>query len=59
MQVVIAGTAKEVATLGASHCLKLLSDKADAVLGLATGSTPVALYMKASSCLLSTAARSI
>jgi len=44
MQVVIASSAKEVASLGASHCLSLLSHKADAVLGLATGSTPVALY---------------
>ncbi|OUS29163.1 glucosamine-6-phosphate deaminase ['Osedax' symbiont bacterium Rs2_46_30_T18] len=44
MQVVIVNSAQEVATLGASHCLKLITAKPETVLGLATGSTPVALY---------------
>ncbi|EPJ48829.1 MAG: NagB protein [Osedax symbiont Rs2] len=44
MQVVIVNCAQEVASLGARHCLNLITAKPEAVLGLATGSTPVALY---------------
>ena len=44
MQVVIVNSAQEVASLGARHCLNLITANPRAVLGLATGSTPVALY---------------
>ncbi|NQZ32998.1 MAG: glucosamine-6-phosphate deaminase [Oceanospirillaceae bacterium] len=44
MQVIIASCAAEVATLGARYCLDLINSKQSPVLGLATGSTPVALY---------------
>lgn len=44
MQVVIANSAAEVAILGAKYCVEALTKKPNCVLGLATGSTPVALY---------------
>jgi len=44
MQVVIANSAEEVAILGARYCVETLTEKSDCVFGLATGSTPVALY---------------
>lgn len=44
MQVIIADSAAEVAELGAAHVSQTLERKPNAVLGLATGSTPIALY---------------
>ncbi|MFC6673227.1 glucosamine-6-phosphate deaminase [Marinobacterium aestuariivivens] len=44
MQVIIAESAQEVATLGADQVAELVQSRVDAVLGLATGSTPIALY---------------
>ncbi|MEH6579316.1 MAG: glucosamine-6-phosphate deaminase [Amphritea sp.] len=44
MQVIIARSAQEVAQLGADYYARLLEKKHHAVLGLATGGTPVALY---------------
>lgn len=44
MQVVITQSAEQVAKLGAKHCYDLINVNPAAVLGLATGSTPVALY---------------
>jgi len=44
MQVIIASEADAVASLGAGYVVRLLRQKPDAVLGLATGSTPIALY---------------
>ncbi|OMH33887.1 glucosamine-6-phosphate deaminase [Motiliproteus sp. MSK22-1] len=46
MQVVIAESAQEVAQLGADHICRLIKNKPAAVLGLATGSTPIALYQE-------------
>lgn len=46
MQIVIQPDADAVANYGADQFSRLLSKKPDAVLGLATGSTPVALYQK-------------
>ncbi|MCH8537530.1 MAG: 6-phosphogluconolactonase, partial [Alkalimonas sp.] len=46
MQIVIQPNADAVANYGADQFSRLLSKKPDAVLGLATGSTPVALYQK-------------
>ena len=44
MEVVIAGTAEAVGTLAASVIARLVAERPDAVLGLATGSSPVAIY---------------
>ncbi|WP_440877259.1 glucosamine-6-phosphate deaminase [Thalassotalea sp. PLHSN55] len=44
MKVVILDNAADVAKYGADIFIKQISAKADSVLGLATGSTPVALY---------------
>lgn len=44
MQVIIADTAQDVAKLGADEVCRLLGVKPRSVLGLATGSTPIALY---------------
>ncbi|MEQ1875872.1 MAG: glucosamine-6-phosphate deaminase [Bdellovibrionia bacterium] len=44
MEVVILKNSHEVAKRGADLCCELLKKKPNAVLGLATGSTPVALY---------------
>jgi glucosamine-6-phosphate deaminase len=44
MEVIILKNADEVAKLGADLCVKLLREKPDSVLGLATGSTPLSLY---------------
>lgn len=44
MQVIIADSAQEVARLGADQLSSLLRIKPEAVLGLATGNTPIALY---------------
>ena len=46
MQVIITESAAEVATLGADHICRLLTSNPAAVLGLATGSTPIALYQQ-------------
>lgn len=46
MKVVILNDAAEVAEYGARIFIKQLQKKADSVLGLATGSTPVALYQE-------------
>ncbi len=46
MQVIIASSVAEVAVRGAAHCQRLIAQKPHAVLGLATGSTPVALYQQ-------------
>ena len=46
MQVVIAESAQEVAQLGTDHISKLIAKKQNAVLGLATGSTPIAIYQQ-------------
>jgi len=46
MQVIVVDTAQDVAMLGADHICRLLSKKDNAVLGLATGSTPIALYQE-------------
>ena len=46
MQVVIAKSAQEVAQLGADHICRLIANKPKAVLGLATGSTPISLYQE-------------
>src|SRR5437870_1007682 len=44
MEVVILNTPSDVAKYGANLCSELLKRKPRAVLGLATGSTPVAMY---------------
>ncbi|MCP8690174.1 glucosamine-6-phosphate deaminase [Marinobacterium sedimentorum] len=44
MQVIIADSAQEVARLGADQLTGLLRTRPNAVLGLATGNTPIALY---------------
>ena len=44
MEIIIQPTAAEAAAIGARIIARLLREKPDAVLGLATGSTPVALY---------------
>ena len=44
MQIVILKNSAEVAEYGANIFIKQLQSKADSVLGLATGSTPVSLY---------------
>lgn len=44
MEVLLLKTPQDVASRGADICCELLKKKPDAVLGLATGSTPVALY---------------
>lgn len=44
MRIIIVDSAGSVAQLGAGFFLKQLDKKADSVFGLATGSTPVALY---------------
>ncbi len=44
MEVIIQPSAKDCAAMGARLIGKLLDSKADAVLGLATGSTPLPLY---------------
>ncbi|WP_394205241.1 glucosamine-6-phosphate deaminase [Shewanella waksmanii] len=46
MQIVILKNSAEVAEYGANIFIKQLQEKANSVLGLATGSTPVALYQK-------------
>ncbi len=46
MQIVILPNANDVAAYGASVFIRQLSKKTNSVLGLATGSTPVALYQK-------------
>lgn len=46
MEVIIQPTANEAADIAARIISKLLKEKPDAVLGLATGSTPVSLYQK-------------
>ncbi|MGH1370558.1 MAG: glucosamine-6-phosphate deaminase [Cellvibrionaceae bacterium] len=46
MQIVILPTANDVAAYGASLFIRQLTQKPNSVLGLATGSTPVALYQK-------------
>lgn len=46
MQIVILNDANEVAAYGADIFTKQLQKKAESVLGLATGSTPVALYQE-------------
>lgn len=44
MQIVILDTPEQVASYGADRFAKQLNNKPDSVLGLATGSTPIALY---------------
>lgn len=44
MQIIILENAEQVAQYGADQFVALLAQKPDAVLGLATGSTPIALY---------------
>lgn len=44
MEVIICPTAAEAASTGASILARLLREKPDATLGLATGNTPLALY---------------
>jgi glucosamine-6-phosphate deaminase len=44
MQVIIADSAQEVARLGADQVCTQIRARPDAVLGLATGNTPIALY---------------
>lgn len=44
MQVVIVESAQQVALYGADYCVNAIKEKPNAILGLATGSTPVALY---------------
>ena len=44
MQVIIADSPEEVACLGADEICRLLARKRAAILGLATGSTPIAMY---------------
>ena len=44
--VIVAKTAEEAAVIAADHYEELLAAKPDAVLGLATGSTPVLLYQE-------------
>lgn len=46
MQIVILPSADDVAAYGADVFIRQLNTKADSVLGLATGSTPLALYQK-------------
>ncbi|MEH6443251.1 MAG: glucosamine-6-phosphate deaminase, partial [Oceanospirillaceae bacterium] len=46
MQVVIVESAQQVALYGANYCVDTITQKPNAILGLATGSTPVALYKK-------------
>ncbi len=46
MQVVIVNTDQQVAKYGAQHCAQFITKKPDAVLGLATGSTPLSLYQE-------------
>ncbi len=46
MRVVILNDAQQVATTGKDIFIQQLADKPDSVLGLATGSTPVALYQQ-------------
>ncbi len=46
MQIVILENAEAVATHGANVIIQKIKQKPDAVLGLATGSTPLALYRK-------------
>ncbi|HKT55400.1 MAG TPA: glucosamine-6-phosphate deaminase [Microbacterium sp.] len=44
MQVVIVPTAEQVGRVAAAKVAKVVRDKADAVLGVATGSSPLAIY---------------
>ena len=44
MEVIILDSARAVARLGAARVAELVNKKPAAVLGLATGSTPIALY---------------
>lgn len=46
MEIIIQPTAEASAEIGARIIRKLLKDKPDAVIGLATGSTPVSMYRK-------------
>ena len=46
MEVIILDNSDEVAELGALRICELLTKKPNAVLGLATGSTPIAMYKK-------------
>ena len=48
MEVVISSNADSVAAYGATLIVELVRNKRNAVLGLATGSTPVALYQELS-----------
>lgn len=44
MQVVIAGSATEVGRIAAAKIARIIRDRADAVLGVATGSSPLEIY---------------
>ena len=46
MEVIILNSADDVAQLGAQRICELVNKKNSAVLGLATGSTPIAMYQK-------------
>ncbi|OZG74498.1 glucosamine-6-phosphate deaminase [Hahella sp. CCB-MM4] len=46
MRVIIAENAADVASYGAQQCIRQLQSKPESVLGLATGSTPIALYLR-------------
>ena len=46
MEIIIQQDAEEAAEIGARIIRKLLADKPDAVLGMATGSTPVSMYRR-------------
>ncbi|MDE1465119.1 glucosamine-6-phosphate deaminase [Spartinivicinus poritis] len=50
MEVIILPTAEQVACYGANVCEALIKTKPTAVLGLATGSTPLALYKEIIKC---------
>jgi glucosamine-6-phosphate deaminase len=44
MRFIVCGTHEEIARLGADMIEEVMKNKKDAVLGLATGSTPVDMY---------------
>jgi glucosamine-6-phosphate deaminase len=46
MQVVIVKSEQQVAKYGARYCAEFITQKSNAVLGLATGSTPLSLYQE-------------
>jgi len=46
MEVIIVNDREQVAQISAQFVIELIHRKANAVLGLATGSTPIALYQK-------------